>query len=145
MGALDDATHLRMDPRIQLRIHDVVNIVQRDYTSVLTRQIAKLRQETKAWADGDCAAEGQTYALAHDIREIAGTFARPLAGEIAARICNLIETVDEDNCAPTIAIIREFIAALSHIVELTPEPRGMSAAVLINRLDEIASEGYAGA
>lgn len=136
----ENAPHLRMDPRIQSRIHDVVSVLQRDYVSVLAHQIKKLRHECQAWSDGDSTAEGQTYALAHEIRGIAGTFARPLAGEIASRICNLIETLDSDPCEPVINIIREHIHALAHIVELTPEPQGMSATVLLNRLDEISSE-----
>ncbi|MEQ9518108.1 MAG: hypothetical protein RLN89_01575 [Parvibaculum sp.] len=136
---LDDATHLRMDPRIQSRIHDVVSVLQRDYVGVLAHQINKLQKECQSWAEGDCAAEGQTYALAHEIRSIAGTFARPLASEIAARICSLIDTLDIDHCAPTIAIVHEHIKVLMHIVELTPEPQGMSAKVIINRLEEIAA------
>lgn len=136
-GLNANSPHLRMDPRVLSRIHDVVAVLQTDYSDVLREQIVDMGRIYADLKAGDRTAAGKLYAIAHEIRGIAGTFARPLAGKIADRICaHLDEETNGEGCDLT--GLYEHIDTLTQIARLTPEPDGIVAKVVLKRLNEDA-------
>ncbi len=130
-GLVTDGAHMRMDPRILNRISDVVSVLEHDYTQVLRKHISNLEQAYIDWKSGARNTREMIYEIAHDIRGVAGTFGRPLSGQIASRICaHFDQTPDE------MPAIEGHIDALNHVANLTPEPDGAFAHLVLRRLDD---------
>jgi len=130
-GLVTDGAHMRMDPRILTRISDVVSVLEQDYTKVLLSHISDME---RAYIDGKSGAEdtrAKIYDIAHDIRGVAGTFGRSLSGQIATRICARF-----DQTPGAIPAIEDHIEALNHVANLSPEPEGAFAELVLKRLDE---------
>ncbi|WOF74833.1 hypothetical protein QMT40_002492 [Parvibaculaceae bacterium PLY_AMNH_Bact1] len=132
-GLVTDGAHMRMDPRILTRISDVVSILEQDYTKVLLSHISDMEGAYIDWKSGTQDSRAKIYEIAHDIRGIAGTFGRSLSGQIASRICARF-----DQTADAIPSIEDHIEALNHVANLSPEPEGTFAQLVLKRLDELA-------
>ncbi len=130
-GLATDGAHLRMDPRILTRINDVVSVLEQDYTEVLLSHIAGLEKAYVDWKSGVTDARDAIYEIVHDIRGVAGTFGRPLCGQIASRICTRFDQSPAD-----IPAITDHIDALNHVANITPEPDGAFAQLVLKRLDD---------
>ncbi|MCE7999561.1 MAG: hypothetical protein HEP70_11935 [Rhodobiaceae bacterium] len=134
-GLATDDAHLRMDPRILTRINDVVSVLQQDYTKVLLTHVADLERAYIDWKSGTQDTRAKIYDIAHDIRGVAGTFGRSLSGQIATRICALF-----DQTPHAIPAIDDHIDALNQVANLSPEPEGAFAQLVLNRLDGAADQ-----
>jgi len=135
-GVAQTEAHMRMDPRILDRIHDVVAVLQRDYTDVLASQVENLTDACATLINDTETATKKIYAIAHEIRGIAGTFARPLAGQVAAHICEFLD--DQSSViASTPEMLQEKVEVLVQIAGLSPEPEGLFATVVLERLKDI--------
>jgi len=135
-GMAQTEAHMRMDPRILDRIHDVVAVLQRDYTDVLAGQVENLTDACATLINDTETATKKIYAIAHEIRGIAGTFARPLAGQVAAHICEFLD--DQSSViASTPEMLQEKVEILVQIAGLSPEPEGLFATVVLERLKDI--------
>lgn len=132
-GLATDGAHLRMDPRILTRISDVVSILEQDYSKVLQAHVVDLEHAYIDWKTGTNEARHKVFEIAHDIRGVAGTFGRSLSGQIATKICERI-----DQTPDFLPAIREHIDALNHVANLSPEPDGVFAELVLKRLDEPA-------
>lgn len=130
-GLTSDGAHLRMDPRILTRINDVVSVLEQDYAEVLHARVADLEKAYVARNADTTDARSVIYEIAHDIRGVAGTFGRPLCGQIASRICARFDQSPSD-----IPAIDDHIEALNHVASLTPEPDGAFALLVLKRLDD---------
>ncbi len=130
-GLSTDGAHLRMDPRILTRISDVVSVLEQDYTEVLLSHVADLEKAYINRNSSAPAARTAIYEIAHDIRGVAGSFGRPLSGQIASRICTRFDQSPVD-----IPAIDDHIDALKHVSKLMPEPDGAFAQLVLKRLDD---------
>lgn len=134
-GVTQAEAHVRMDPRVLDRIHDVVSVLQRDYTDVLAGQVENLTEVCATLIDDTETATNKIYAIAHEIRGIAGTFARPLAGQVAAHICEFLD--DQSGVGShTPEMLQEKVDVLVQIAGLSPEPEGLFATVVLERLKD---------
>jgi len=135
-GMVPTEAHVRMDPRVLDRIHDVVAVLQRDYTDVLAGQIKNLTDACATLINDTESATKEIYAISHEIRGIAGTFARPLAGQVAAHICEFLD--DQSGAvASTPEMLQEKVDVLVQIAGLSPEPEGLFATVVLERLKDM--------
>jgi len=126
---------VRMDPRILDRMYEVVSVLQADYTEILIKQVAGLEQNCLSLSDSTTTAVGKIYETAHEIRGTAGTFGRPLAGKIAARICKYLDAPKAENTIDR-GIIQEHIDTLGQVASFTPEPEGIFASIIMKRLED---------
>ena len=134
-GLVPAGAHMRMDPRVLSRINDVVSVLEQDYTQVLLGHLAEMIDLHAAWHAGSVCSRDPIHEIAHDIRGVAATFSRPLAGQIAARIC---ATLDQSCAGP--AAIDEHLDALDHVANLTSEPIGVFPKLVLTRLDELGTD-----
>jgi HPt (histidine-containing phosphotransfer) domain-containing protein len=134
-GLVADGAHMRMDPRVLSRINDVVSILEQDYSNVLREQLAEIVGLYSTWQKDATASRDAIREIAHDIRGVAATFGRPLAGQIATRLCGVLNQSPDNASA-----IEEHLDALDHVANLTPEPDGVSAKLALKRLDELVIE-----
>lgn len=132
-GLVTDGAHMRMDPRILTRISDVVSVLEQDYTKVLLSHISDMERAYIDWKSGAEETRAKIYEIAHDIRGVAGTFSRSLSGQIATRICARF-----DQTPDAIPAIEDHIEALKHVANLSPEPEGAFAQLVLKRLDELS-------
>lgn len=132
-GLATEGAHMRMDPRILTRISDVVSVLEQDYTKVLQSHISDMERAYIGWKSGTEDTRAKIYEIAHDIRGVAGTFGRPLSGQIATRICARF-----DHAPKVIPAIEDHIDALNHVANLSPEPEGAFADLVLKRLDELS-------
>ncbi len=130
-GLATDGAHLRMDPRILTRISNVVSVLEQDYAEVLLSRVTDLEKVYIERNTGTPDVRGAIYEIVHDIRGVAGTFGRPLCGQIASRICTRF-----DQSPTEIPEIDDHIEALNHVASLTPEPGGAFARLVLKRLDD---------
>lgn len=129
---------MRMDPRVLSRINDVVSVLENDYSRVLLDHLADMVEHHAAWQTSPTVSRGTIHEIAHDIRGVAATFGRPLAGQIATRICAVLDQTSDD-----VPVIDEHLDALNHVANLTPEPGGAFAKLVLKRLDELKNDALA--
>lgn len=129
---------VRMDPRALDRMYEVVSVLQDDYTDILIKQTDSLEQNCLSLKDNTEIVLQRIYETAHEIRGIAGTFGRPLAGKIAAHICDYLDRPKTDDIADP-RIIQEQVGTLVQIASFTPEPEGIFASIVMKRLEDTAS------
>jgi len=123
---------MRMDPRVLSRINNVVSILEQDYAKVLQEHLTDMAKHHSVRETAPASSRDAIHEIAHDIRCVAATFGRPLAGQIATRICTTL-----DRAPDGVPIIDEHLAALNHVASLTPEPEGAFAILVLKRLDEL--------
>ena len=126
---------VRMDPRALDRMYEVVSVLQDDYTDILIKQAASLEQNCLSMRDDAEISLHKIYETAHEIRGIAGTFGRPLAGKVAAHICDYLDGKKATDTANA-PIIQDHVDTLVQIVAFTPEPEGIFASIMMKRLEE---------
>jgi hypothetical protein len=137
-GLASPSAHIRMDPRVLDRIHNVVSVLEKDYADVLAGQVEDLKKAASKLTGDNHTATTIIYAVAHDIRGVAGTFSRPLAGRIAAHICEFLDECSKDLPALTHQL-QEKVDVLVQVANLSPEPDGVFASVIMERLNETVS------
>lgn len=131
---------MRLDPRVLSRIQNAVSTLEQDYGDVLVDQVSNIQQLADGIAAGSAGDLQALYELAHDIRGVAKTFSRPLAGAIADSLCSYVDMLP-DQAAPDTDIIREHVNALSQMARLTPEPNGSMADTILARVAVSRSKG----
>ncbi len=134
-GITKPQAHIRMDPRALDRIHDVVSVLEKDYAEVLAGQVDDLKQASAKLESDPGIAQTIIYAIAHEIRGIAGTFSRPLSGQIAAHICEYLDDATKHNQVSA-ALLQNKVEVLVQVANLSPEPSGVFASVVLERLNE---------
>ena len=134
-GLIADGAPMRMDPRVLSRINDVVSVLEKDYTQVLHNHVSDMVKHHAVWHAGPVCSREPIQEIAHDIRGVAATFGRPLAGQIANRICAKL-----NRSSNNAATIDEHLDALTQVANLTPEPDGDFAKLVLKRLDDLADD-----
>ena len=85
---------VRLDPRVLEKMQSTIKSLESKYAEALSTQVTRLMDLTEPAANGDARAASDLYAIAHDIRGLAGTFGRPLIGRFANLLCTYIEGHD---------------------------------------------------
>ncbi len=109
---------VKIDPRSPCRVEAALGVLQSQYPDWAASDLARLR---------DCLTEVPTeapphpdtllrlFAVAHDIKGQAATFGYPLAGELGARLCHLVEGAPKLDAAERDRMVR-LVAAIERVI-----------------------------
>lgn len=90
LGA-DYVAPMRLDPRVLEQMQTTIRDLETQYADALKSQVAMLQVLVEPACKGDAEARHRLYALAHDMRGLAGTFGHPVIGQFADSLCRYIE------------------------------------------------------
>jgi hypothetical protein len=93
----DYTAPVRLDPRILDQMQQTIRELTNKYAETLKAQVGSLFSFVELASAGDAGARNQLYAMAHEVRGLAGTFGYPIIGRFAHSLCSYIEgykTVD---------------------------------------------------
>lgn len=106
--------------------------------------VAEVENLNKAWRqikdDGLTEdAEEMLYRASHDIKGQAETFGYPLAGQVAASLCKVMEACDERDRMP-ISLLEKHVQAMIAIVQEKADEKNPIGNQLVAALNEIADD-----
>lgn len=87
----DYVAPMRLDPRVLEQMQTTIRDLETQYADALKSQVAMLQVLVEPACKGDADARHRLYALAHDMRGLAGTFGHPVIGQFADSLCRYIE------------------------------------------------------
>lgn len=90
LGA-DYTVPVRLDPRILDQMQQTIRELTEKYAATLKAQVGSLFSFVALAGAGDADARNQLYAMAHEVRGLAGTFGYPVIGRFAHSLCSYIE------------------------------------------------------
>ena len=86
LGA-DYVAPMRLDPRVLEQMQTTIRDLETKYAESLQSQVAMLQILVEPACKGDAEARSRLYALAHDMRGLAGTFGHAIVGQFADSLC----------------------------------------------------------
>ncbi|MDZ4380133.1 MAG: hypothetical protein U0942_02195 [Parvibaculum sp.] len=92
LGA-DYVAPMRLDPRVLAQMQTTIRDLETKYAESLKSQVAMLQILVEPACKGDPDARRRLYALAHDMRGLAGTFGHAIVGQFADSLCRYIENL----------------------------------------------------
>lgn len=113
----DYSAPVRLDPRVLDQMQRTIRELASKYAETLVAQVALLPPLTDRACAGIPEARAQLYAIAHDVRGLAGTFGHPIVGGFAKSLCTYME--QRSNIDAT--IMRFHIEAMRDAIE-DPNP-----------------------
>ena len=87
----DYVAPMRLDPRVLEQMQTTIRDLETKYAESLKSQVAMLQILVEPACKGDGDARERFYALAHDMRGLAGTFGHAIVGQFADSLCRYIE------------------------------------------------------
>lgn len=112
----DYTAPMRLDPRVLDKMQTTIRKLESKYGETLSAQVSMLQLLVEPAAKGDTEARGRLYALAHDMRGLAGTFGFPVAGRFANSLCIYLEKCLEEDWRDG-SVIRLHIDAIREAVD----------------------------
>jgi hypothetical protein len=91
----DYVAPMRLDPRILDQMQATIRSLETKYVETLSAQVSMLQVLVDPVCKGDAEARGRLYAIAHDMRGLAGTFGFAVTGRFADSLCRYLEQGDE--------------------------------------------------
>ena len=91
----DYVAPIRLDPRILDQMQATIRSLETKYVETLSAQVSMLQVLVDPVCKGDAEARGRLYAIAHDMRGLAGTFGFAVTGRFADSLCRYLEQGDE--------------------------------------------------
>jgi hypothetical protein len=136
----DYTAPIRLDPRVLDKMQNTIRTLAAAYTETLGTQIASLLPLIEPGSADAGDARSRLYAVAHDIRGLAGTFGMPIVGSFAQSLCNYMEKrTDLDSTivrfhveamrdavtdpAPDANLAGETLRSLERLIEAAPDAR----------------------
>lgn len=95
----DYVAPMRLDPRVLEQMQTTIRELETQYADALKSQVAMLQVLVEPACKGDADARHRLYALAHDMRGLAGTFGHPVIGQFADSLCRYIEQSQSEDWA----------------------------------------------
>lgn len=89
----DYVAPMRLDPRVLAQMQTTIRDLETKYAESLKSQVAMLQILVEPSCKGDPDARRRLYALAHDMRGLAGTFGHAIVGQFADSLCRYIENL----------------------------------------------------
>lgn len=86
---------MRLDPRILDQMQATIRSLETKYVETLSAQVSMLKVLVEPACKGDAEAHGRLYAIAHDVRGLAGTFGFAVTGRFADSLCRHLEQGDK--------------------------------------------------
>ena len=102
---------MRLDPRVLQRMERAIEKMADSYEKSLKTEIRQMLLSHDEWQAGKQEAIHAIYALAHDIRGLAGTFSRPVTGRISNALCQYLEAMPHLDAADG-AVVRLHVDAM---------------------------------
>jgi hypothetical protein len=128
----DYTAPIRLDPRVLDQMQNTIKTLATAYSEALGAQIASLLPLIDDASAGAGSARSQLYAVAHDVRGLAGTFGMPIVGSFAQSLCNYMEKrIDLD-----IMIVRFHVEAMHDAVN-DPAPDATLANETLRSLERL--------
>ncbi|HEX7777021.1 MAG TPA: hypothetical protein VF449_10910 [Parvibaculum sp.] len=87
----DYSAPIRLDPRVLDQMQQTIKTLAAAYSETLGAQIASLLPLIDEAGAGAGDARSRLYAVAHDVRGLAGTFGMPVVGDFARSLCDYME------------------------------------------------------
>lgn len=91
----DYVAPMRLDPRILDQMQATIRTLEAKYIEALSAQVSMLQVLVDTACEGDADARSRLYALAHDMRGLAGTFGFSITGRFADSLCGYLEQCNE--------------------------------------------------
>ncbi|MEN6542936.1 Hpt domain-containing protein [Parvibaculum sp.] len=88
---VDFTAPVRLDPRVLDQMQETIRELSARYSENLKTQVGSLFSFIEPAGAGDAEAWNQLYAMAHEIRGLAGTFGYPTVGRFAHSLCGYLE------------------------------------------------------
>jgi|GEM_PF-1882103 len=129
---------MRLDPRALKRMEHAIETMSGAYAKTLKTEIRAVMNAHAEWEEGDSAKIHQVYAIAHEIRGLAGTFARPMTGRVANQLCLYLETLPELTRAEE-GVVRLHVDAMHAAATGSSEPSAEVADATLAGLDRLVS------
>ncbi|MGB6087334.1 hypothetical protein [Parvibaculum sp.] len=82
---------MRLDPRILDQMQATIRSLESKYVETLSAQVSMLQVLAEPACKGDREAHDRLYAIAHDVRGLAGTFGFAMTGRFADSLCRYLE------------------------------------------------------
>lgn len=96
---------MRLDPRVLEQMQETIRGLETKYADALKSQVAMLQILVEPACKGDTEARSRLYAIAHDMRGLAGTFGHPMIGRFADSLCSYIETCENADWQDSTVIV----------------------------------------
>ena len=90
LGA-DYVAPMRLDPRVLEQMQTTIRDLETKYGESLKSQVSMLQILVEPACKGEAEARSRLYALAHDMRGLAGTFGHAIVGQFADSLCRYVE------------------------------------------------------
>lgn len=129
---------MRLDPRILRRMELAVETMSGAYAKTLKTEIRAMMNAHAEWEEGDSTKIHHVYAIAHEIRGLAGTFARPMTGRVANQLCLYLEALPELTRAEE-GVVRLHVDAMHAAATGAREPCTEVADATLAGLDRLVS------
>jgi hypothetical protein len=91
----DYSAPIRLDPRVLEQMQKTIQTLAAAYSDALGAQIASLLPLIDPASECAGDARSRLYAVAHDVRGLAGTFGMPIVGNFARSLCGYMENRTE--------------------------------------------------
>ena len=141
--AIGDRNAPAFDPDLLARAEKALEDLSGEFAGWMKEETAKLAgcyQSLLAGNLPDEEAIDAFYRSAHDLRGEAATFGVPLAGDVAASICGIVEASRENNEELPVALIGHHVDAIRAIVREEPVAGNDTADELVAQLRRIGDE-----
>jgi hypothetical protein len=138
----DYVAPIRLDPRLLDQMQRTIKELSAKYAETLSAQIDQLPPLIGRACAGIAEARGQLYAIAHDVRGLAGTFGHPIVGSFAKSLCGYMETRSNldttivgfhveamrdalDDPQPDVSLAHETLRSLELLIDATGSERSV--------------------
>lgn len=129
---------MRLDPRVLKRMENAIENMSGTYAKTLKTEIRAMMNAHADWEDGESARLAEVYAIAHEIRGLAGTFARPVTGRMANQLCLYLEALPDLSRAEE-GVVRLHVDAMHAAAMGSNEPQPDVAAATLAGLERLVS------